>query len=213
MDLVILMGALCVKVLKYAVLLLVASCATMQPTYETSLDSAVQLEDGFGPFCSGILVSPTQVATAAHCIMPGGMFVRFADGHTKKVLAVRGQGVPVSDTDWAILKIEQKRRHPIAPVSCERPPLGSYIYHVGRSPGHLSVSDGIISAYDTKNNEWLDWAAGLVIADLTGGPGASGGGIFNQRGELIGLMVGGILSTGWSLYIPTDQTGLCPTTD
>lgn len=81
-------------------------------------------------------------------------------------------------------------------ATCEAQPIGAPIYHVGNFlginfPGSVTV--GIISETGRRPERIDGWFWPLTDqADLAVLPGGSGGGVFNQAGEVIGIMVAGV---------------------
>lgn len=184
--------------------------------FQRAVEASVKIQMP-GGHCSGVVVGPHTVATAAHCLRsmytyrmpvePGTgkrttyleqykATIWFSGGEAAPVIAVRDAGMPGTPEDWALLKVYVPERY--TPVRAARtPPLGERVFHVG-NPGKyadLVVTFGYISSFRTHSAEFGPWA-GTVVLDISGGPGSSGGPIFNARGELVGLLVGGVWYRG-----------------
>lgn len=91
--------------------------------------------------------------------------------------------------------------------SDEIPAVGDPIFHVGNFLGEDfdgSVSTGIVSQIGISHSDplWPWKITDQITATVTAG--SSGGGVFNNKGEVIGIVVGGAQrgDFGFSNYIP-----------
>lgn len=111
--------------------------------------------------------------------------------------------------DLALLWLDVPYSVFFSPVEFEfvLPKIGDPVYHCGNFYGANfdgSVSEGIISQigvrpFDLRFRGW-HWE----VTDQTTAfavPGSSGGGVFNQQGRVVGLIVGGP-TEGFSCYVP-----------
>lgn len=94
-----------------------------------------------------------------------------------------------SKTDIAVLKIEATGLTPAVIGDSDTLKVGEFALAVGNPLGTLggTVTDGIISALNrdiTVNNQTMS----LLQTNAAVNPGNSGGGLFNERGELIGIV-------------------------
>ena len=94
-----------------------------------------------------------------------------------------------SKTHIAVLKIEATGLTPAVVGDSDSLQVGEFTLAVGNPLGELggTVTDGIISALDrevTVENQTMN----LLQTNAAVSPGNSGGGLFNERGELIGIV-------------------------
>jgi S1-C subfamily serine protease len=165
-------------------------------------------------YCTGVVVSPKGhnysniIVTAKHC-MEGlakqterkekeleGMDIHFTfyDEHAglgEEPYAIHlGELVmTVKNHDLAIIKMYGKISHPAIPLAKINPALGEKVYGMGHPAGHVwTLVQGIVSAYrhDLPHSEehgpFLQLSAPLFF-------GNSGGGVFNEDGELCGILI------------------------
>lgn len=119
-------------------------------------------------------------------------------------LEVQGEVVSVNKSrDVALIKTPLKIRNAIA-LNTELPAIGSEIYAVGsplKEELAMTVTKGITSALRTDPASNLNFIQG----DVAISPGNSGGPLFNNQGEVIGLSVAGYKGDGFNglnLFIP-----------
>jgi len=82
--------------------------------------------------------------------------------------------------------------------------VGEEVFAIGSPLGVLfnSVTFGIVSALDRKDISYF-WNSPLIQTDCPINPGNSGGPLFNMKGNIVGIVVGGYDYTdGLSLCIP-----------
>ena len=142
------------------------------------------VESGAG---SGVIISSDGYLITNHHVVSGAtqISVRLSDG-TEYEAAVIGSD---SKTDVAVLKIEAEGLSPVVIGDSDSLEVGEFVLAVGNPLGRLggTVTDGIISALDrdvTVNNQSMH----LLQMNAAVSPGNSGGGLFNGRGELIGIV-------------------------
>ncbi len=154
------------------------------------------------PFCTGVWVSPTSILTAAHCVddeQIGDPFEYvahgdvFAPGELHERPSVMGHGCALYDVDaehdLALLRASDAPAHAVAHVSLATIHAGDFAQAMGHSLGlWWSYSSGDISAVRERpiNDLTLVW----VQATTPISPGNSGGGLFDDRGRLIGIAHG-----------------------
>lgn len=142
------------------------------------------VESGAG---SGVIISADGYLVTNHHVVSGAsqVRVRLSDG-TEYDAKVVGSD---SKTDIAVLKIDATGLTPVVVGDSDALQVGEFVLAVGNPLGRLggTVTDGIISALDrdvTVNNESMH----LLQMNAAVSPGNSGGGLFNDRGELIGIV-------------------------
>ena len=129
---------------------------------------------------------------------------------TKDGKSYDGQLIGYDDeTDLAVLKIKAKNLKPVIYGNSKDVAVGDTAIAIGNPLGNLggTVTQGIVSALDrqiTLEGQSMQ----LIQTDAAVNPGNSGGGMFNSRGELIGVVVaksGGTNVEGIGFAIPVDK--------
>lgn len=113
------------------------------------------------------------------------------------------------ETDLAVIKIKATGLIPVIYGNSKSVAVGDTSIVIGNPLGNLggSVTQGIVSALDrqiTLEGQSMQ----LLQTDASVNPGNSGGGMFNNRGELIGVVVaksGGTNVEGIGFAIPVDK--------
>lgn len=200
-----------------------------QAVVQHSLDSAITLYrvngDGTATLiCSGVRVSPTHIMTAYHCVLAALLpkevldLTRVIDPSMRntEVEGLKGQAIYYTwrggaepDTaqvvdydrahDIALLRDKSSDAQPFATMRSDRGYVGETIFAVGNPLGYENTfSRGWISyvcrEYDDEpENCWTQ-------ADITDGPGSSGGGLYDARGYLMGLCSHGPRGIMLSMY-------------
>lgn len=95
-----------------------------------------------------------------------------------------------SENDIAVLKIEATNLQPVIFGDSDKLCVGDTAVVVGNPLGSLggTVTNGIISALD-REIDLGDTTMNLLQTNAAVNPGNSGGGLFNGRGELVGIIV------------------------
>lgn len=162
------------------------------------------IKEGAG---SGVIISSDgYIVTNSHVIEGSQRaIVTLKNGESYKAKLVGRDG----DTDLAILKISAKGLTPAVYGDSNKLSVGDIAVVIGNPLGELggTVTAGIISALD-RSITISGKAMTLLQTDASVNPGNSGGGIFNQRGELIGIVVaksGGSNVEGLGFAIPINS--------
>ncbi len=147
-------------------------------------DDSGEIDYGAG---SGIILTSNGfIATCAHVISGGeSVYVCLQDGTEYKAQIVGKD----TQTDIAILKIDASNLPAATLGNSAEAVVGETVYAVGNPLGEFicSVSTGIISGL----NRTLDLDGQnltLIQTDAAVNSGNSGGGLFNSKGELIGVV-------------------------
>ncbi|QDP65984.1 MAG: putative peptidase/serine protease [Prokaryotic dsDNA virus sp.] len=148
------------------------------PDYVELMSTVVKVQgkNGHG---SGVLIAPGLILTNRHVAdTPGDKTIKFKDGTERpaKVVA-KSEG-----SDWAVMKMDDPVDSDPAKIDCREPEFGERVTAMG-NPMRLEwvISDGVVSSmFDAKKVK-------LYVFDADIGPGSSGGPVFDDDGELIGL--------------------------
>ena len=136
---------------------------------------------------SGVILSADGYIVTNNHVVAGAdsIAVRTRDGQSYTARLVGAD----SDTDLAVLKIEAGDLPPVVLGSSETLVVGETAVAIGNPLGELggTVTSGIISALSrevTIDNQTMT----LLQTNAAINPGNSGGGLFNSKGELIGVV-------------------------
>jgi len=151
--------------------------------YENMVNASVVLwGDG-----SGVFIEDDVILTAAHCLEGVNFLtIKLRDGTTLK-----SSDFYIDEEEDIAFVFVKADELGIAEVSLVPVDLGDLVYLVGAPGGGpfiFSLTKGIVSHLDRDfpNMGWKD----LIQTDAEGGPGSSGGPLYNSDGNLIGMYVG-----------------------
>lgn len=132
--------------------------------------------------CSGTYIGEGTILTAAHCFAAPTAPI-WVKGYREPVLTARIAKLDFKH-DLALLAVVHKKGHKYAKIA-QSVRLGEFVVNVG-SPFSLQflLSEGIVAALGVKEREF-DSTYTITTAMIN--PGSSGGGAFNERGELLGV--------------------------
>ncbi len=155
----------------------------------------VALIDNEHVYCTGVWISETEILTANHCVddHPLGDSVDYAVSKdiSKEPVLVLPAKLVARDTDHDLALLKSDKPHgPEHAVLASRVTQGERAHTMGQPLGALwSYSLGVVSAVrmadidDTGAKLWVQTTAPTS-------PGNSGGGLYNDAGELIGIAHG-----------------------
>lgn len=136
---------------------------------------------------SGLIISGDgYIVTNAHVIEDASKItVKLKNGETYTG-TVTGQS---SESDIAVIKIEATGLQPVVFGDSDKLSVGDTAVVVGNPLGSLggTVTNGIISALD-REIDLGDTTMNLLQTNAAVNPGNSGGGLFNGKGELVGIV-------------------------
>lgn len=173
-------------------------------------DALEALFSGEGPqaFCTGVWVSSSSILTANHCTHKAPIGTRFKisvesdviEKATRKEYAyIETRDAAIYDRDakhdLALLRIEptQAPKHAVARVSTAPLHVGAPSFGMGQAKGlWWSFAVGNISAERELDTSFVKCM--LVQTTTPTSPGNSGGGLFDERGDLIGIAHASMLS-------------------
>ena len=132
-------------------------------------------------------------------------------GNANKVRIVTNQGLEIDamlieknkTRDVALLKSQIKNRNPLR-ININPPKITEQVYAVGtplKESLNTTVTKGIVSAFRTDKSSNLKF----IQSDAAISPGNSGGPLFNNFGEVVGIAVAKYASSsseGLNLFIP-----------
>ncbi len=183
------------------------------------------------PFCSAVWIGPAEILTANHCIEGlAEMQSEDTEGEVppEKVLVtymvqreVKGVGQPPMSihmayveklspsNDLALLYAEGGSgvipKHTFAKVARREPAVGSHLRIMGHQVGlYWSLQEGVVAAY----RDTFEGPAGIsgpfmqVAANVWFGN--SGGGAFNENGDLVGIASFLMKGPALTFFIPAD---------
>ena len=137
---------------------------------------------------SGVIISTDGYILTNNHVIEGAneVTIRLRDGTEYKANVVGSD----SRTDIGILKVDAKNLKPVSIGDSAALVVGETAVVIGNPLGELggSVTDGIISALEREIT--LEGSKmNLIQTNAAINPGNSGGGLFNSKGELVGIVV------------------------
>jgi tetratricopeptide (TPR) repeat protein len=171
---------------------------------KTARTTAVQIELPGGKRGSGVIIeskgSVYSIATNGHVVCQNtNQFLQRGCKKYEKITVitpdkrryqVTAQGIShLTGLDLALVKISSKQRYPVAPLgSSDRTTINTPIYTSGfpARTGQFTISDGQVLANARQRLE-NDRGGYTMVYDADTAPGMSGGGVFNQRGQLVAI--------------------------
>lgn len=155
---------------------------------------------------AGILVDGNVVVSCLHVVPTStDVWVGFSNGRI-----VAGKVTERDEkNDLILIKIENGLPHPTVRINLRPLELGQGIFTIGHPNGMMwSLSKGYVMSTDERRvNFGTEGFKSIIQADMTGYGGSSGGGVYNERGELVGIMKGRLDETSITFFTPA--SALC----
>lgn len=142
--------------------------------HQTSFRLDIQDKDSQG-HCSASAVGPHTILTAEHCISPTATYS--IPGGKLQITSILRDG-----NDHVLLEVD-KKFDVWAQINLTQPEAGTHVYIWG-NPGDLSdvYREGTISGVVEEGDK------AIILVDINGYFGDSGSGVFNEKGEVIGVI-------------------------
>ena len=156
---------------------------TVTNLYENMVNAAVVLSIGG----SGVFIDDNVILTAAH-VLEGEPYttIELRDG-----TVLRSNDFYIDEKEDIGFIFVDANELGVAKISVPPPSIGEPIYLVGAPFNRFfafTLTKGIVSHLDRDFPD-MGWE-NLLQVDANGGPGSSGGPLYNSDGELIGIYVG-----------------------
>jgi S1-C subfamily serine protease len=158
---------------------------------------------------SGVIVSPRTVLTNAHVakmLRNGGATIKFYHGEE-----VVGRVAWISEVnDVALIDVAVPERYSPAVVSCRKPAAGSQIVTVGQPViTRWAASFGrVASNMPPDYPQLVEWDS--VVLDVSSASGSSGSPVFNEYGQLVGLIFGQLVMGDLFVRLPVEYALMVP---
>jgi len=150
----------------------------------------VVADDGWEWSGSGVIVASNIILTAGHVVEDADKIVVITDSN-EMYNAIGWYEDEKNDCGIIVLRSEFKDYAQFA--DSNELLIGESVYIVGSPYGKElfnNVTFGIISGLNRDADFFGE--CGMITSDAAANPGNSGGPVFNMRGEIIGILVGGI---------------------
>lgn len=154
---------------------------------------------------SGVHIGDGYIITAAHVVDDADSFsVKTRSGSESKATIILSD----SGADVALLRDDEiAGTVPAARLSCRTASVGEHVRSIG-NPGEFEF----ISTYGRISGAPREfppnWRSAFVV-DLTVHTGASGGPVFDNSNEIVGILVGGVTinsaTIGYSFVVPSSE--------
>lgn len=161
----------------------------------TPEQSVVRIKMRSGSSCSGVVVNGDLVLTAEHCGCENNVEVLFRDGTSMSANGVYDP--PKNSRDQVTVYQLTKSTTSSVAVGTKRPARGDEVRSVGYPGGKFSIVEGSVTSSSAKYL-WTDF---WILE------GNSGGGLFNENGNLVGIASArtGLGDRPGSVFVPVEE--------
>jgi S1-C subfamily serine protease len=181
-------------------LILTATAAQAVTLRQYALPTVHKITDGVQS-CSIVMIAPGRAMTAAHCL---GMIAPTATIDGKQYVVTEGYANPGRDV--AVLIIPSAPC-PCATIAVNPPQDGDRIMLMGFPFGQHKVS----TYGESQGRVKVDDGQEMILTTAPAYPGMSGGGAFNESGELVGIISMSAEGTVLSMIVEVGALPLQPT--
>jgi S1-C subfamily serine protease len=155
------------------------------PSANTELNASVIVEGRVIGHGSGVFISPTQVLTAGHVadFVVGNGVIREVDGRLHQIVKY----IIDKDADLGVITVDPPFTGIVPKTSCAYPNRGDRLHYYG-NPGVLEFVGPIYLHYIGGAPRERGDPTFTVLVDGAIVNGASGSGVLNEAGEVIGVV-------------------------
>ena len=177
------------------ILILLAMCGVSSAAdFDAIRAATVKIKGADGNQCSGIVVSPEgDMLSAEHCQLGDGVEVIFPDG--KRARGKLEYDPPRNNTDEATRWRLTGGPWPYVKIAKAAPRIGDKVHSAGYPTGTFSYVEGKVT----------NVSGGIIFTDATTIEGHSGGPLFNESDELVGLCTGYVEGREAGIWIGLDS--------
>lgn len=197
-----------------AITIAIVSCASRENKYERAQRQTAIVRSG-GATGTAFFIKRTDCKgeirvfawTAAHVIKSRATTIEMTyrrNGERAGSGTFNARVLAISpDTDVALLSVNiDPETVEAVEFAKQTPRVGEPVFHVGNFAGEFddSVSQGIVSQVGVAVAP--TWTVTLDQCDAAAMPGSSGGPLFDASGQVVGVVVGGMLPGVGTWYVP-----------
>lgn len=190
-------GEVTILITTVVILLLMAMTSIFVPCLESNSDKAnriiestVLITDGQG-HGSGVYLGDGVVLTARHCLGIANAVIVDSQGNIYTILEEIQCGDLTEDIGF--IRINPKATIPAMKRFGKMPRVTERAYICGTPLEIFLFGNFTTGTISNVGVDFPGWWDNTLIADTAAYPGNSGGGIYNENFELVGILVGGFI--------------------